>query len=83
MRGRPSTCLSSDGPLPFSLHADAAVLDNGHVKQPSEQQPAAEGGKIDLNNLFEGIWLMEEEQNEAESSEDEGPVTAVGVTVHV
>ena len=68
---------------PSSRHADAAVLGNGHVKQPSEQQPAAEGGKVDLNNLFEGIWLMEEEQNEAESSEDEGPAAAVGLNVHV
>ena len=68
---------------PFSLHADAAALGNGHVKQPSEQQPAAEGGKVDLNNLFEGIWLMEEEQSEAESSEDEGPAAEVSLTVHV
>ncbi len=59
------------------------MLGNGHVKQPSEQQPAAEGGKIDLNNLFEGIWLMEEEQHEAESSEDEGPAAAVGLTKQV
>lgn len=53
------------------------------MKQPSEQQPAAEGGQIDLNNLFEGIWLMEEEQNEAESSEDGGPAAAVGLTMQV
>ena len=57
------------------------MLGNGHVQQPSKLQPAAEGGKVDLNNLFQGIWLMEEEGDEAESSEDEGSAAAVSLTV--